>query len=63
MAIEAKNWIRQNYGTKFTIAVKTEHIESLPKVTAEQESCRNELNDYVADRLNVITINENNQPK
>ena len=63
MATEAKNWIRQNYGTKFTITGKTEHVTSLPKVNAEEESCRNELNDQVTDRLKVITINENSQSK
>ena len=63
MVTEAKNWIRQNYGTKFTIVGNTEHVTSLPKVTAEEESCRNELNDYVIDKFRLITTNENNRPK
>ena len=42
MVTEAKNWIRQNYGTTFTIVEKTEYVTLLPKVTADEESFRNE---------------------
>ena len=63
MAAEAKNWIRENYGIKFIVPGKTECVSSLPELTAEEESKRNELNDCIVDRLKVITINENNQPK
>ena len=63
MTAEAKNRVRQNDGTKFTIVGNTEHAASLPKVTEEEESCRNELNNYVVDRLRLITTDKNNQPK
>ena len=62
-ALEAKNWIRKNFGTKFIIAGKKEHVTTLPKINKEEESCRNDLNDYILDRLKVITINENNRLK
>ena len=42
VATVAKDQIRQNHRTKFTIIVKAECVSSLPKVTAEEESCRNE---------------------
>ena len=63
MALEAKNWIRQKFGTTFTIAGNKQHVTTLPKTNKEEESCRNELNDHIVDRSKVITINENNQPK
>ena len=33
MAMEARDWIRKNYGHTITIAHKTEYETSLPKIT------------------------------
>ena len=38
MSVEAKDWIRKNYGTRFLIPKKSEYITSLPKMTGEKES-------------------------
>ena len=63
VATEAKNWIRHYFGTRFAIAGKKECITTLPKVNKEEESCKNELNDCILDRLKTIAINKDNQPK
>ena len=63
MTAEAKNGIRQNHRTKFSIPRKTACVSSLPKLTADEESNTNELNDCIVNRLKVIATNENNQPE
>ena len=56
MEVEAKAWLRQNYGTKFVIPKKQEYKTSLPKITREEESYHQDLNDYILNRMKVITI-------
>ena len=56
IAVESKDWIRKNYGTKFTIPKKEEYITSLPKITGEEETYHRELNDYILNKMKVITI-------
>ena len=58
MAVEAKAQIRNNYGTKFMIKGKKEYKTLLPTLTVEDEIYWNDLNDYIIDRLKVITMNE-----
>jgi len=64
MATEAKEWIKKNFGKTFKIKGKEDYETSLPMVTAEEQDYRNELNDYIVDRLEVITIEDTkNTPK
>ena len=63
MTAEAKAWIKNNYGTTFKINGKNEYKTSIPQITAEEETYHNELNDYIIDRLKVITIDETTKTK
>jgi hypothetical protein len=58
MTAEAKVWIRKSYGIIFKIKGKNEYKTSLSQITVEEETYCNELNDYIIDRLKVITIDE-----
>ena len=56
MAVEAKDWIRKNYGTKFIIPKKEDYITLLPQITGEEEIYHQELNNYIITMMKVITI-------
>ena len=63
MAIEVKDWIQKNYGIKFIIPKKQEYKTSLPKLTGEEELYHRDLNDYILNRMKVITISSQKEIK
>ena len=53
---EAKDWIRKNYEIILRVKDKIEYKSSIPKITGEETSYHQDLNDYIINRMKVITI-------
>lgn len=58
-SVEAREWLRKNYGINLRVKDKAEYTTSLPKVTGDEASYHKDLNDYIISRMQVITIDEN----
>ena len=56
IAVEARNWLRQTYGTIICVNDKTEFSALLPTITVEEKEYHEFLNDCVANRMKKIVI-------